>query len=53
MNNLGETNVSNYTLIKEKNKYEEMQSKYKHKVRIIGDSHVKKKGSRTSWNFSS
>jgi uncharacterized protein len=42
INELGETNVRNYTLIKGKNKYVEMQSKHKHKIRIIGDSHVKK-----------
>jgi hypothetical protein len=42
INELGETNVRNYILIKGKNKYVEMQSKHKHKVRIIGDSHIKK-----------
>jgi hypothetical protein len=42
INERGETNVRNYTLIKGKNKYVEMQSKHKHKIRIIGDSHIKK-----------
>jgi hypothetical protein len=39
---LGMRNKMNHTLIKEKTKYEESQRKYKHKVRLIADSHVKR-----------
>ena len=42
MKELRARNIMNHTLTKEKIKYEESQSKYKHKLQIIGDSHTKK-----------
>jgi ribosomal protein L37AE/L43A len=35
-------NISNYSTIKKRAKNVESQRNYKHKVRIIGDSHVRK-----------